>query len=110
MQNRQIEMLRAAIPYAAPVYRKPLQVFIQMRELSDYVRSPEESSEIEACGVDNVGDIEGLMGNIRQFCSKNERDMIDSFLNVIKVQNMYQCYKNYAGAFASELNNESKWG
>mgnify|MGYP006393367979 CR=1 FL=1 len=110
MQNRQIEMLRTAIPYAAPVYRKPLQVFLQMRELSEYIRGSEESADIEACGMDNVGDIEGLMENLRQFCGVRERDMIDSFLNVIKVQNMYQCYKNYAGAFAGDLNNESRWG
>jgi len=110
MQNNEIEMLRAAIPYAAPMYRKPLQVFLQIRELSDYIRSSSESAEIEAFGMDNVGDVEGFMESIRPFCGGRERDMIDSFLNVIKVQNMYQCYKSYASAFAGEISSESREG
>ena len=110
MQNNEIEMLRAAIPYAAPAYRKPLQVFLQIRELSEYINNSQEEPEIEAFGMENAGDIEGLMENIRPFCGVRERDMIDSFLNVIKARNMYQCYRNYASAFAGELNADSREG
>lgn len=110
MQNNEIEMLRAAIPYAAPAYRKPLQVFLQIRELSEFMNSSTAEAEIEAFGMDSSGDIEGLMENIRPYCGVRDREMVDSFLNVMKARNMYQCYRNYASAFANEISTESEVG
>lgn len=101
MQNRQLDMLRTAIPYASPSFRKPMQVYIQARELSDYIRKGDESADVEACGIGNAGDMEGLMENIRQFCNAEEREMIDTMLNIVRAQKMYQCYRGYMAANSS---------
>lgn len=110
MQNREIDMLRTAIPYASPSLRKPLQVYLQTRELSDYIRNGDESADVEACGVGNAGDVEGLMENIRQFCNAEEREMIDTVLNIVRAQKMYQCYRGYMAANASGASGGKKGG
>lgn len=110
MQNRQIDMLRTALPYAAPSFRKPLQVYIQAQELSDYIRNGNESADVEACGIGNAGDVEGLMENIRQFCNAEEREMIDTVLNIVRAQKMYQCYRGYVAANSANASGGRKGG
>lgn len=108
MQNRQIDMLRTAMPYASPSFRKPLQIYIQARELTDYIRNGNESADVEACGIGNVGDVEGLMESLRQFCNVEEREMIDTVLNIVRAQKMYQCYRGYMAANASNASGGKK--
>ena len=110
MQNRQIDMLRTALPYASPSFRKPLQVYIQAQELSDYIRSGDESADVEACGMGNAGDVEGLMENIRQFCNAEERETIDTVLNIVRAQKMYQCYRGYIAANSANSSGGRKGG
>lgn len=98
MDNRQVDMLKAALPYAAPVYRKPMQVYIQAKELAAYIRDERESSDVEACGFGNVGNIEGLMDELRSFCTKEEREMLDTALNFMKAQRMFKSYRGYVAA------------
>ena len=97
MNKRQLDMLRAAMPYTNPTLRKPLQVYIQTAELSDYIRSDDSVSEVNACGLDHVGDVEGMMEQIREFCNPRERDMLDMVLHFVRAQKIYQCYRNYKG-------------
>lgn len=95
MDNRQVDMLKAALPYAAPAYRKPMQVYIQAKELSEYIRDERGSADVEACGFGNVGNVEGLMDELRSFCTREERDMIDTVLNIMKAQRLYRSYRGY---------------
>ena len=90
MNKRQLDMLRAAMPYTNPTLRKPLQVYIQTAELSDYIRSDDSVSEVNACGLDHVGDVEGMMEQIREFCNPRERDMLDMVINFVRAQKIYQ--------------------
>lgn len=96
MKNRQIDMLKAAMPYTAPHLRKPMQVYIQANELVDYIHSEENENELEACDTGSVGDIEGMMEHIRPFCNKRECELVDMVLNFFRAQKMYQCYRNYS--------------
>ena len=67
MQNRQVEMLKAAMPYTEPGLRKPMQIFIQAEELAAYINDSGSEDDLQACDMGSVGDVEGMMESIREF-------------------------------------------
>lgn len=103
MQNRQIEMLKAAIPYTEPRLRKPMQIVIQAEELAAYMRESENEADLQACDMDSVGDLEGMMESIREYCNAAERETVDLVLNFIRVQRMYQLYRRYKKSNGNEM-------
>ena len=98
MQNREINMLKAAMPYTSPQMRKPMQVVIQSQELSSYIRERDEEAEIGACGLSTVGDVEGMMESVREFCTSAEKETVDLVLNFIRARKLYQAYRSYTTA------------
>lgn len=106
MHNRQIDMLRTAIPYTMPNVRKPIQILLQVQELASYIQNDSDEPELEACSLENVGDIEGMMESLREYCTAKEKDTVDMVLNYIRVQRMYQTYKTYT-SLNEKMNNES---
>lgn len=103
MHNRQIDMLRTVIPYTAPDVRKPIQILLQVQELSEYIQGNKDP-ELEACDLDNVGDIEGMMESLRQYCTVKEKDTVDLVLNYVRAQRMYQTYRGYAASTGKQKN------
>ena len=98
MQNRQVNMLKAAMPYTAPRLRKPMQILIQAEELALYMQKDEEG-EIRACNMETVGDVEGMMESVRQYCNEPEQETVNMVLNFIRAQNLYRRYRNYMQAY-----------
>ncbi len=103
MQGRQIEILRAAIPYTEPRLRKPMQIVIQAEELAAYINDNESEADLQACDMDSVGDVEGMMESIREHCNAAERETVDLILNFIRVQRMYQMYRRYKSSSSSGM-------
>ncbi len=97
MENRKLDMLRAAMPYAAPEFRKSMQVILQAEELARYIHEDNEA-EVRACNLETARDTVGMMESIRCFCSKPEQDMIDMILNFMRAKKMYQAYRMFAAA------------
>lgn len=95
MQERQLDMLRAAMPYTEPRLRKPMQIMIQAGELVSYIRDNDNETDLEACDMSSVGDVEGMMESIREFCTAAERETVDLVLNFIRAQRMYETYRRY---------------
>jgi len=103
MQNRRIDMLRAAMPYTEPRLRKPMQVLIQAEELASYIREEETEADLQACDVNSVGDVEGMMESIREYCNAAERETIDLVLNFVRAQRLYQAYRNYRRSNGNDM-------
>lgn len=103
MQNRQIEMLKAAMPYTEPRVRKPIQIVIQAEELAAYINDSGGGADLQACDINHVGDIEGMMESIREYCNAAERETVDLVLNFIRAQRMYQMYRKYKNSGSNEL-------
>ena len=103
MQNRQVEMLKAAMPYTEPGLRKPMQIFIQAEELAAYINDSGSEDDLQACDMGSVGDVEGMMESIREFCNAAERETVDLVLNFIRVQRMYQMYRQYKNSNGNEM-------
>lgn len=91
-------MLKAAMPYTAPRLRKPMQILIQAEELALYMQKDEEE-EIRACNMETVGDVEGMMESVRQYCNEPEQETVNMVLNFIRAQNLYRRYRNYMQAY-----------
>ncbi len=104
MQNRQVNMLKAAMPYTAPRLRKPMQILIQAQELALYMQKDEEE-EIRACNMETVGDIEGMMESVREYCNEPEQETVNMVLNFVRAQNLYRRYRNYVSTYKN--NSES---
>ena len=85
MDNRHVNMLKAAVPYTSPRFRKPMQILIQAQELASYIRDDDEA-DLSACGLESAGDVEGMMESMRGFCSKQEQDTVDMVLNLLRTQ------------------------
>ncbi len=105
MQNRRLDMLRAAMPYAAPNLRKPIQVIIQAEELASFIQDKDEGADINACDMKSVGDVEGMMESLREFSVGAERETIDMILNFVRVQKMYKMYRMYMQTVDKASNN-----
>ena len=103
MQNRQVEMLKAAMPYTEPGLRQPMQIFIQAAELAAYINDSGSEDDLQACDMGSVGDVEGMMESIREFCNAAERETVDLVLNFIRVQRMYQMYRQYKNSNGNEM-------
>lgn len=104
MQNRQVNMLKAAMPYTAPRLRKPMQILIQAQELALYMQKDEEE-EIKACNLDTVGDVEGMMESVREYCNEPEKETVNMVLNFIRAQNLYRSYRNYMSTYKNNSEN-----
>ncbi|MBE5937857.1 MAG: hypothetical protein E7265_07485 [Lachnospiraceae bacterium] len=104
MQNRKIDMLRAAMPYTEPRYRKPMQVLIQTEELVSYINEDGEA-DMEACDTGSVGDVEGMMESIKDFCNPKELETVNLVLNFVRAQRMYRTYRSFKQSDQSGSNN-----
>ena len=101
MDNRHVNMLKAAVPYTSPRFRKPMQILIQAQELASYIRDDDEA-DLSACGLESAGDVEGMMESMRGFCSKQEKDTVEMVLNLLRTQKFYRAYRQF---MASGKNN-----
>ena len=111
MQSRQLNILKAAMPYAALRFRKPMQIIIQAQELSDYmsgsaVAPGDGGSDMEAYELkdedagETGGNIEGLIENIRPYCTSDEISMFNTILGYIRTRNMLRSYMGFMASGA----------
>ena len=49
--------------------------------------------------METVGDVEGMMESVRQYCNEPEQETVNMVLNFIRAQNLYRRYRNYMQAY-----------
>ena len=95
MQGRQLNILKAAMPYMAARYRKPVHVIIQAQELSDYIVTENDDPDVEAYEFDSIGNIEGMIEDIKPYCTSDEIDMFNNIISFIRTRRMFRNYMTY---------------
>lgn len=89
-----MNILKAASPYVGGKSRQSVDVLLKATELMDTFQS-KGSGDLSACNLNNGnGDMEGMLNNIKNFCSTKERDLVDMMLNFMKAQKFYQTYRD----------------
>lgn len=106
-------LLATALPFLQPAYRHPVELITKFLEFSETIKLYQEfhtkngnpfsglfqelshqGKEGGLFGLINtfIADIEGLLCNLSQVCTGDEREIINMFLNIIRAKNFYETY------------------
>ncbi len=90
-----LALLNAALPYVDAYSKHSMELMVKATELLDSIHhQPTELSTLSL--NDRKGDMEGMLNSIKGLCSHQERDFIDTIMNITRARKFYQIYKNVA--------------
>lgn len=96
IQNKQLLILKAAIPYLTGNSQKALSIFSKYYELIKTVQITHgENSALSMCSINTDNPSEKpiqLLKDIRCYCSDTEKETIDFFMDFLQ---MYETYENF---------------
>ncbi len=96
IQNKQLLILKAAIPYMTGNPQKAISIFAKYYELIKTVQmSQGENSALSMCSVNTQNPSEKplqLLKDIRCYCTDAEKETIDFFVDFFQ---MYETYENF---------------
>ncbi|MBE5900762.1 MAG: hypothetical protein E7280_02530 [Lachnospiraceae bacterium] len=95
IQSRHLMMLKAAIPYLSGSAKKTVSIICKFVELQKTVKmSGDETSALSMCSAPaddgNSGTVM-MLKEIRPYCSKQEQESVDFFIDVFQ---MYETYSS----------------
>ena len=114
-RNHTALLLSAALPYLQPTYRHPVELAMKFLEFTETLKlyqefhlkkghffsfpsedTPPPNKEAGLFGLINtfILDIEGLLNKLSSVCTGDEKEMIDMFLNIVRVKNFYETYSD----------------
>ena len=113
-RNHTALLLSAALPYLQPTYRHPVELAMKFLEFTETLKlyqefhmkkghlfscpqdTPPFNKEAGLFGLINtfILDIEGLLNKLSSVCTGDEKEMIDMFLNIVRVKNFYETYSD----------------
>lgn len=96
LQNKQLQIIKAAIPYMQPLTQKPLSVYVKMIELNNTLNLFEkENADLNICSGENAEDnISNMLNDIKCFCDEKEKENIEFILNFFSTIQIYRTYIN----------------
>ncbi|MFU0826781.1 MAG: NR LBD domain-containing protein [Lachnoclostridium sp.] len=106
-----IEILKAAFPHLDSDTQQSAEIIVKTGELMEAVHRYRQRNRITAYHFKrNNVDIEALLTSIRSVCYDQEREFVDTILNIIKAKNLYDTYTAYASAMANQSDNTENSG
>lgn len=100
IQSRQLQMLKAIVPYIYEPQQKTISVMIKMIELQKTMQLFEgepsmQAQELHICSNDSPSERTCHMLNaLREFCTPQEQENIDMFLNFFDMFASYETLLN----------------
>ena len=96
VQTRELQMLKAMLPFANPKNQMPLAILISSLEFRNTVHMfQKDTNALAACSVSNEPDRRNAMlQTLRRFCTPKERETIDTLLNIMCVMENYDTFSN----------------
>ncbi|KSV59859.1 hypothetical protein [Acetivibrio ethanolgignens] len=95
MDQHNIEMIKAALPYMNSRAQKSFEILVKTDELRNTIQNL-DSKELSACDVKpNSIDMETFLLQMRSLSNKRESEMIDSMLHFIKMQKLLTAYRSF---------------
>ena len=92
-EDRQLKMMKAALPYLANDSKPMISSVIRIMEIRNTLKKLDQEEEelLTSCSVTSEEDREyGLFQALREFCSPREQEMIDMIVNVTQFSRMYR--------------------
>lgn len=98
-----MDIIRAAFPYLDSQAQQTLNLFLKTGELLETIQSVKQDGIVTALSIRKQSiDIEALLNGIRTVCTQQEKDLIDTVLNILKAKNLYNTYTTLASAMTSQ--------
>lgn len=100
IQNRQLQMLKAIVPYIYEPQQRTISVMIKMIELQKTMQlfqgeSSSQAEELHICSNDSPSERTCHMLNaLREFCTPQEQENIDLFINFFDMFSSYETLLN----------------
>ncbi|MFW5645858.1 MAG: hypothetical protein ACOCMX_01040 [Acetivibrio ethanolgignens] len=95
MDQHNIEMIKAALPYMNSRAQKSFEILVKTDELRNTIQNL-DSKDLSACDVKpNSIDMETFLLQMRSLSNKRESEMIDSMLHFIKMQKLLTAYRSF---------------
>lgn len=98
MEQHNLEMIKAALPYMNPRTQKSFEVLIKTDELKNTIQGL-DGAELSACELKpNSIDMETFLTQMRALSNKRESEIIDNLLHFIKLQKLLTAYRSFMTA------------
>lgn len=87
VQTRELQMLKAMLPFVHTKSQMPLAILIQTMEFRNTIRSFQDNGKaLSAFSINNETDKRSAMlQTLKRFCTPKERETIDNILNIMFV-------------------------
>lgn len=92
VQTRELQMLKAMLPFMGVKSQLPMAVLIQAMEFQNTMKVFQSSENaLSACAINDETDRRSAMLQVlRKFCTPKERETIDTMLNIMCVMENYE--------------------
>jgi hypothetical protein len=113
IQNHQLEIIKAAIPYINTSEQKVISVYVKATELMDTISIFQKpNNSIGICSQENGnGSPLDMLNDIKAVCTNTEKEAINMIVNFLNAFQLYNTYKSTFGAdgdiFANSLDGNS---
>lgn len=103
IQTRQLQIIKAAIPYIQITEQKFLSIYVKYLELNQTINLVNKKEDVlKMCSVDSESDSPNekpirMLNDIRNYCSDSEKETIDMILNFFNAFEIYNCYVRKQG-------------
>lgn len=88
------DLMHAAIPYVNVNQKARMEMLIKASEFVDSFQFT-QSPELSACDIsDESVDYEALLQSLQSVCTSNELELVNTILNFLKTQKIYQTYQS----------------
>lgn len=94
VQTRELQMLKAMLPFVHMKNQMPLAILIQSMEFRHTMRMFQENANaLSIQSINNETDRRNVMlQTIKKFCTPKERETIDTLLNIMCVMENYESF------------------
>lgn len=95
MDQHNVEMIKAALPYMNSRTQKSFEILVKADELRNTIQNL-DSKELSACDVKpNSIDMETFLLQMRSLSNHRESEVIDNLLHFIKMQKLLGAYRSF---------------
>lgn len=101
-----LEIVKAAFPHLDSDTQQSADLIVKTGELMEAFQNFKQRGTVTTFNIrtQNI-DIEALLMSIRNVCYDQERELVDTFLNLIKAKNLYDTYSAFASVMATQTEN-----
>ncbi|MFG6383911.1 MAG: hypothetical protein K1V96_06620 [Lachnospiraceae bacterium] len=91
IQDRHLEMMKAAIPYLNTSRQKNMAMLVKFMELQRTMALFQNSgNDLRMCSEEEREDPVQMLNAIREYCTDREKEMIDNIISFVQMFSTYE--------------------